>query len=157
MDPLRELLLDDDDFRRQLNGQFPETELDMIYNSDEQVLRSRILNSEVQDYGIRANTELQQAIKNHDKLDVQRKKRWLFFRGAHRAQVLATAIINFLDSFSTIIDIVKGIDQRAGGLAYATLYILLKVSFIQKRRLSLCNIVRSDITSRRTKTSSRLG
>jgi hypothetical protein len=130
MDPLRQLLLDDNDFLQQLDGQFSEAELDTIYNSDEHMIRSLILNYDAQDCGTRANIELQRAMKNRNKLDVQRKKRWLFFRGAYKAQTLATAIINFLDSFSTIIDIVKGIDQRAGGLAYAALYILLKVSFI---------------------------
>ena len=144
------VLLDDDDFRRQISDQFPSIKQDTGYVFDKQKLRSCILDATISRSG------LQQAMENGKYLDARRKRRHFLFRGAHKAQILATSIINFLDSFSTIVDIVKGIDQRAGGIAYGTLYILFKVHylFILKRDLQSLKLVRLDITNKHTKTSS---
>jgi hypothetical protein len=137
MNPLRELLLDENNFRRRLSHRLPQLEHNTVYEYDEQKLRLSILHLNGEDWGTQANGALQRAVEKRDQLDTRRKNRRLIFRGAHKGQTLATSIVNFLDSFSTIIDIVRSIDQRAGGLAYGTLYILLKVCFVSKSGIQL--------------------
>ena len=92
-------------------------------------------------------------MKKHDQLDARREKRHFILGAAHKTQVLATSIVNFLDSFSTIGEILKGIDPRAGGILYGTLYVLLKVFWALKRRLQILIPFRPGITSSGTKTS----
>lgn len=128
MHPPSERLLDNAHFNKKISKYLPDDELDKFYEYDELYLRSCIFRLAAQDGCDLAATNIQHAVKQADQLDAQRKKRPFVLRGALKAQTLAASMIDFLDSFSPIGDIMKGIDPRAGGIAYGTLYILLKVS-----------------------------
>jgi hypothetical protein len=153
MHPSTELPLDDGDFRQHVSRYLPYIQLDTVYKYDEQNLRSRILELNVQEGRAQAKNGLQHAVKKHDQLDARREKRHFILGGAHKTQILATSIVNFLDSFSTIGEILKGIDARVGGILYGTLYVLLKVFWISKRRLQIFIPFRPGIISSGTKTS----
>ncbi|KAL6721021.1 hypothetical protein ACLMJK_000121 [Lecanora helva] len=120
METLKAILLEDDDFRREVCAQSPLVRHDAHVVGDKDTLRSNILQA------VTAQKQLLQTIEDRRDLETRRKKRSLFLRGAHKTQILAASIIEFLENFSTIADIAKGIDQRAGGVAYGTLYILFK-------------------------------
>ena len=155
MHPSREILLDDSDFRQHVSQYLPHIQLDTVYKYDEQNLRSRILELNVQEGRDQAKNGLQHAARKRDQLDGRRKKRHFVLGGAHKTQILATSIVTFLDSFSTVIEIFKGIDARVGGMLYGSLYILLKVFFILRSRPMSFNHFRLVIISNGTKTSLR--
>jgi hypothetical protein len=135
MHPSTELPLDDSDFRQHVSRHLPYIQLDTVYKYDEQNLRSRITELIVQEERAQAGNRLQHAMEKHDQLDARREKRHFILGRAHKTQILATSIVNFLDSFLNIGEIFKGIDARAGGILYGTLYVLLKVLWISQRRL----------------------
>ena len=122
-----EALSDTDQFHDEISKHLSDIDLDTIYQHDESYIRSQISRPAAKDGPNFAKADVQHAIKQSSWLTARRKKRPFMLRGIHRAQTLAASIIDFLDSFSTIGDILKGIDPRAGGITYGTLYILFKV------------------------------
>ena len=136
--PSEERTLDIDLFHQNISAFVTDIDLGTLYD-DENSLRSRIIAAE--EGRDQAETGIQHAVAKRDNLHFRRKQRSHIFRAPHKSQVLATSIINLLDSFSTISDILKGIDQRAGGIAYGTLYILLKVPYVFSCRLLMLMIV----------------
>ena len=130
MYPLSQKSSDEDQFCRVISKYFPNEKLDKFYDYDESDLRSYIHDIAALDGRDLAATKIEHAVKQGQRLEAQRKRRHCLLRGSHKAQTLAASMIDFLDSFSTFGDILKGIDPRAGGITYGTLYILFKVSIL---------------------------
>ena len=130
MHPLSQTSSDDDQFNRVISKYLPNEKLDEFDDYDESDLRSYIHDIAALNGRDLAATKIEHAVKQGQRLEAQRKRRHCLLRRSHKAQTLAASMIDFLDSFSTIGEILKGIDPHAGGITYGTLYILLKVSIL---------------------------
>ena len=133
MHPPSEALSDTERFNSEIGNCFPCIDLNTIYHYDESDIRLQISHHTTKEKGNLAGANIQHAVKQSSQLNARRKKRNFILRGGHNTETLAASMIEFLDSFSTIGEILKAIDPRAGGIAYGTLYILFKVCILQRK------------------------
>ena len=96
------------------------------------------------DYSVNNFSELEQMVQEAKGTTENVKGDWMKKRSktSKYTQNFATKFSGFLESYSGIVEVVKGADQQYGGLAYATLSLFLIVSLHLNRSLGLLMRIR---------------